>query len=315
MPTIRINSNNYSGITCNINFTGCTGNTDVISGVTLPYDYTTSSYEGSYSVYFPEYDRTCLLDIGCILDSDYQALLDYATSQGYSIPSSSGQTLQNQLVLDLKSAGIWSELDLLYIMATDGDGSYALLNWVNPSSFSGITNGTMSFVVNEGYDRTPGSYIETQYIPSTHSNNATLTSTANFVYDFDGVLYAPAKNAYMGTILNNQRDRFNAESTPTVQYAVNECKTLFTIDTTGIGFKMIQRIGNVNSMYVNSPTASETLTGSTGSLNTEQLVIGRDGGASANWSEMTISIFGRGSDLSGMESDLYTAINNYIGSL
>lgn len=65
MPTIRINSNNYSGITCNINFTGCTGNTDVISGVTLPYDYTTSSYEGSYSVYFPEYDRTCLLDITC----------------------------------------------------------------------------------------------------------------------------------------------------------------------------------------------------------------------------------------------------------
>ena len=65
MPTIRIKSTNYSGITCNISFTGCTGNTDVISGVTLPYDYTTSSYEGSYSVYFPAYDKTCPLDITC----------------------------------------------------------------------------------------------------------------------------------------------------------------------------------------------------------------------------------------------------------
>ena len=46
-------------------------------------------------------------------DADYQAVLNYATSQGYTLPSASQQILQNQLVLDLKSGGIWSKLDSL----------------------------------------------------------------------------------------------------------------------------------------------------------------------------------------------------------
>jgi hypothetical protein len=41
-------------------------------------------------------------------DADYQAVLDYATTQGYTLPSSGQQTLQNQLVVDLKDGGIWS---------------------------------------------------------------------------------------------------------------------------------------------------------------------------------------------------------------
>jgi hypothetical protein len=41
-------------------------------------------------------------------DADYQAVLDYATTQGYTLPSAGQQTLQNQLVVDLKDGGIWS---------------------------------------------------------------------------------------------------------------------------------------------------------------------------------------------------------------
>jgi hypothetical protein len=37
-----------------------------------------------------------------------KAVLDYATAQGYTLPSSGQQTLQNQLVVDLKDGGIWS---------------------------------------------------------------------------------------------------------------------------------------------------------------------------------------------------------------
>ena len=72
------------------------------------------------------------------VDADYQAVLDEATLLGYTLPSSGQQTIQNQFVLDLKSAGIWSQLDLLYVMATDGDSNYSLLNWVSPSNFEGI---------------------------------------------------------------------------------------------------------------------------------------------------------------------------------
>ena len=43
---------------------------------------------------------------GVSFDPDYQAVLDYATTQGYTLPSASQQTAQNQLVLDLKAAGV-----------------------------------------------------------------------------------------------------------------------------------------------------------------------------------------------------------------
>ena len=39
-------------------------------------------------------------------DADYQAVLNYATTQGYTLPSAGQQTLQNQLVVDLKAGGI-----------------------------------------------------------------------------------------------------------------------------------------------------------------------------------------------------------------
>lgn len=247
------------------------------------------------------------------VDADYQAVLNRATTLGYTLPSSGQQTIQNQFVLDLKSAGIWSQLDLLYVMATDGDGDYSLLNWVSPSNFEGIFNGTGTFVTNEGWDRTGCDYIQTQYIPNTHSNNATLTSTANFVYAFDDTQFA--RNCYCGTITNNQQDRFNSQAIPNVTYGVNGCVNTFTLDTSGIGFKMIQRIGTDISYYVNSGTAGQTLSGGTGALNTSELVIGRDGGGSGNCSNMTISIFGRGSSLSGNESSLLTAINTYMSSI
>ena len=38
---------------------------------------------------------------GSDFDSDYQAVLDFATSEGITLPSTSQQELQNQVVLSL----------------------------------------------------------------------------------------------------------------------------------------------------------------------------------------------------------------------
>jgi len=65
MQTVRITTQNFDGIPCDIYFTGCTGNTDVITGVTLPYDYTTTDYLGYYLIYFPLYEKYCDLSIPC----------------------------------------------------------------------------------------------------------------------------------------------------------------------------------------------------------------------------------------------------------
>ena len=175
----------------------------------------------------------------------------------------------------------------------------------------------MTFVTNAGFDRALGSYLRTQYVPSTNAVNATLDDTSNFLWDYDNTL-STSRNAYMGTIANSQRDRFNSQVTPDVAYTVNFLGTTFTNDTTGIGFKMIQRLpsGTINIYnLVSTPTDTYAGTPGSGSLNTVELVLGRDGSGSGNQSVMTISIFGRGSSLSGMESDLLSHINTYMSSI
>lgn len=67
--------------------------------------------------------------------AEYQAIL--TAGSGYTQPSSAEQTLQNQLILDLKSADIWAKLDAFYMFAnniTDSTGAFARINWKNPSA-------------------------------------------------------------------------------------------------------------------------------------------------------------------------------------
>ena len=82
-------------------------------------------------------------------DADYQAVLDYATTQGYTLPSSGQQILQNQLVVDLKDAGVWSELDTFGVFATDGDSDFALIDWIRLTDYTAVNSPT--FVTNSGY--------------------------------------------------------------------------------------------------------------------------------------------------------------------
>jgi hypothetical protein len=83
------------------------------------------------------------------MDADYKAILDYATTQGYTLPSASQQLLQEQLLIDLKDAGIWSKLDTFAVFATDGDSDFALIDWKRLTDYTAINSPT--FTSNEGF--------------------------------------------------------------------------------------------------------------------------------------------------------------------
>lgn len=70
---------------------------------------------------------------GASYESEYQAVLDEATTQGYTLPSTADQITQNQIVADLKSAGVWSSLDALFWFKGSGDADFKKINWVTPS--------------------------------------------------------------------------------------------------------------------------------------------------------------------------------------
>ena len=64
MAGIRISSNNFNGKSVEITFNPFSGGTINLGTQTIPYDYVSSNYEGDYSIYIPEYDKTCDLRVG-----------------------------------------------------------------------------------------------------------------------------------------------------------------------------------------------------------------------------------------------------------
>lgn len=110
-----------------------------------------------------------------VFDADYQAVLNYATSLGYTLPSAGQQVKQNQLVLDLKSGGIWSKLDTFGVFATDGSASFALICWKRRVLMTAVNS--PSFTTNLGYvGNGTSAYIDLNYNASTFGGNYTLNN-------------------------------------------------------------------------------------------------------------------------------------------
>ena len=136
-------------------------------------------------------------------DPAYQAVLDYATLQGYTLPSAAQQILQNQLVLDLKVSGTWDKLDVFYNFATDASLEFSFINWINPSI------AFITYIASQNYKLITNSHIQkiniaishgllTNFTPSNNGikwqlNNASfgwkqLTATGFFITD-SGVIF------------------------------------------------------------------------------------------------------------------------------
>ena len=116
-------------------------------------------------------------------DSDYQAILDYATAEGYTLPSAPVQTAQNQLLLDLKSAGVWAKLDSFANLATDGSPDFALIDWKRLITMQAVN--APAFTVNQGFKGNGTSaYINTNFTPSTDGVNYALDSCSFGYYAF-----------------------------------------------------------------------------------------------------------------------------------
>jgi hypothetical protein len=112
---------------------------------------------------------------GVVFDADYQAVLNYATSLGYTLPSSGQQVKQNQLMLDLKSGVIWSKLDTFAMFATDGSEAFSRICWKRLITMTAINSPT--FTTNVGWNGNgTSSYIDPLFNPSTFGGNYTLNN-------------------------------------------------------------------------------------------------------------------------------------------
>jgi hypothetical protein len=238
-------------------------------------------------------------------DADYQAILDYATTQSYTLPSASQQILQNQLVLDLKAGGIWSKLDTLAIFATDGSSDFALIDWKRLSQYTAVNSPT--FTTNEGFKGDGvAAYLNNNFNPTTNGVNYTQNDASRYVYPFFGQdieqIDVLANNA--SNLAN--RMRFVGSSN--------------TINTNTGGLSGLTLVYELKSLHRTSSTSmtlcngKSTTTGASTSLflpNNSQWISRSNTG----FTTVGVSLYAMGASLVAENDDFVDAFDNYLNSL
>ena len=249
---------------------------------------------------------------GVVFDADYQAVLDYATTQGYTLPSSGQQTLQNQLVVDLKAGGIWSKLDTFAVFATDGDSDFALIDWKRLSDYTAVNSPT--FTADEGFQGNgTSSYIDSNYNASTSGVNY-LASNYSFGWYMDTIdTSVSAEAAFAATIPG---------SANWVRYAVK--RFYYTSGTSFQAYSNLT-IGSNQMVMANASATNLTLYANGSLTDTIALVATKNpvnGNFLAfyqtfvtNYSDSKLGMVYAGGNLDSQASDFYNAWNTYLTSL
>ena len=234
-------------------------------------------------------------------DADYQAVLNYATAQGYTLPSASQQVKQNQLMLDLKSGGIWSKLDTFAVFATDGNSNFALIDWKRLTQYTAVNSPT--FTSNVGFQGNgTSSYININFIPITQGVNYTLNNASI-------LSWVHTNNS--GVIVGTNSGQPRMFSTLANFFRLNSTNIGFNVDFTGTGLMIGNKTAsNTHSWYKNTTNYSGSGGGDINS--TETLWVARN---ATSYSTNRFSIIGAGASLNLENTDLYNSLNNYITSL
>lgn len=106
------------------------------------------------------------------LDADAQTLINNMSVA----PSAARQTLISDLVAGLKTDGIWSKLDRLWVMAAH-DAQAARLDWKDPAGTSLTATNSPTFTADQGYEGDGSSaFLATGYTPSVDGSSYTANS-------------------------------------------------------------------------------------------------------------------------------------------
>lgn len=235
-------------------------------------------------------------------DADYQALLNYATTQGYSLPSASQQALQNQLLIDLKNGGIWSHLDTFALFATDGNSDFALIDWKRLVQYTAFNSPTFS--TNGGFTGNgTSSYIDTNFNPTVGTNNYLLDDAGRFYWvdNRTGVQWEGVSTGGLNDSRNATSNLIRINS-----LALNS-SVAFDVD----GFHAINRTSSTNvELFTNTTQFSRTAT-STSIFNGNQFIL-RGGGI---YNASRFRMYAMGGNLTAENTAFYNALNTYFTSL
>ncbi len=182
----------------------------------------------------------------------------------------------NAYIKGLKDDGLWSTIDLLYIMAAPTE-SDAYINWKNPGTFNGTKNGTGGFTANSGFLSASGRYINTNYTPSTNAVNNTTNSATYGSWSLTNV----ANGAYVefGTLSTSGGTRYallqTRDGSDDLYYWVNEDGvSVISGVTNSSGLFTIVRTSSTSTTVYRNGSSIGTGSGTSTGLPTRPIFIG-----------------------------------------
>jgi hypothetical protein len=252
---------------------------------------------------------------GVAFTDEYKAVLNYATSLGYTLPSAPQQILQNQLMIDLKNAGVWNKLDSFRVYATDGSAAYALIDWKRLVLCTAVNSPT--FTTNQGYKGNgTSSYINSNFTPSTDGVNYTLNNASIFAY-ISGVRTIGQIQAYQGYFWGSGYLLLAAGTNFTGETYINSV-TAVPNATTGVGFQLVNRI-DVNTLNVYYQGVLQNTNNAAVSVQLPFLSVwdlaANNNSSGAFFSDVQNAIIGYGANLNAEQSAFNTAVNNYMNAI
>ncbi len=168
-PESTIDPNTINDLEFGVNFEDGTF-TDIVNGeIGVPTGITTSNIL-SYINPIVTYNFLTTADgdflykpAASAFCTEYQAVYDAMGTK----PSAAVAANQNTLVETLIAGGVWSLLDIFYLLAGNTENN-SLLNWITPASFKGVAYNSPTFTAFEGFTGNGTStYINTVFTPST----------------------------------------------------------------------------------------------------------------------------------------------------
>jgi hypothetical protein len=266
-----------------------------------------------------------------VLEAEYQAVLDRAGSLGFDVPAYTQQSKQNQLVVDLKNAGLWTKLSAFYMFRLDtSDGAspgFTFINWITPTAtISSLVRANTSvpfptLTSNSGWTFSQTNSIQLGQNVGSSPNPISLTGTTGntegvYYTQFIGNSTSGSNNIWQTNNNGWNRTFYNNTSSHNVFRGIGLTSTY---DFTGTGFKAATIDG--------SPSVDTTLVFRNGGISTNRTKTGVDVGIAGG------SMFINGSDATGRHSwtcglwfcgsnlsssvevpALETIINNYMSS-
>ena len=258
---------------------------------------------------------TQLGTIGIIIfgtDPDAQAFFDRVIAAGGSL-SATEQAAVNQLVLDMKSAGIWTLQKAIYPMV--GASSAACAQNLKSSSFTGVFNGGWTFAStgvtpngSTGFFNTTFNNLTNSLLDSSHLSYYSQTATTGLQSEIG--LYNPSTNNGYFLSYNYSGGNYkglNAQST--------DVGSAFTPSN---GFLLANRNSSTTEKYYFKGVLTDTITKSSTALTNLNVYIGAHnvGGSAGNFSVKQCAFASIGDGLTDTQaSNFYTAVQNFQTTL